>query len=568
MSSPATPPAGAALAGRAGWPGRGTRLAGFVESAPGVLLDELRSMLAGQGLPVAVDPPAPNTARAGGTAGLPAALGWAASGLMWLTGPPGRPPLVPDGPVLGRAEAAARLFTELSRQLGRAVRPDVATLLGGRAALLGLHRRGTWSANGSCRLLPAADGWIAVNLARPHDVDAVDALVGALGDQIGLVSADPCLHPVEQAWTALSAAVAARPAADVVDIARLLAIPAGELDGPRRPRPVRTLPVRVSRPTGVSRSTRDSRPTGVSRRTRATRATSSAPTSSLIGAAAGVGAEPPLVIDLSAMWAGPLCAHLLGEAGMRVVKVESVHRPDGARRGDPEFYDWLHAGHESVALDFTTPGGRAMLRRLVERADVVIESSRPRALAQLGLDAAELVAARPGRTWVSITGYGRAYAGAHPGPDPVAFGDDAAVAGGLVAWDRSGGDTASPVFCGDAIADPLTGLFAALAAAASVLGGGGHLLDVAMRDVAAWVAAPPDQGMDPPDGEVDPTGPVPWTVTGCDRDGWTVHQAGRTQRVLPPRPPQVGTGARETGRARAAASGTDTRAVVDALCLG
>ncbi|MCM3921727.1 CoA transferase [Frankia sp. AiPs1] len=554
-------------------------------------------MFAREGLPVAAaDPPASNTARAGGTDEVPAALGWAASGLMWLTGPPGRAPLVPDGPVLGRAGAAAQLFTDLSRQLGRAVRPDVTTLLGGRAALLGLHRRGTWSANGSCRLLPAADGWIAVNLARPHDVDAVDALVGALGDQLGLGAADPCLHPVEQAWTALSAAVVARPAADVVDIARLLAIPASELAGPHRPRPVRTLPIQGARatpgarpmqdarpiqgarPTLGVRPTGDSEPTRASWSTRATRPTSSGPASPRIGAAGavgGVGAEPPLVVDLSAMWAGPLCAHLLGEAGMRVVKVESVHRPDGARRGDPEFYDWLHAGHESVALDFTTPGGRAMLRRLVERADVVIESSRPRALAQLGLDAAELVAARPGRTWVSITGYGRAYADAHPGPDPVAFGDDAAVAGGLVGWDRAGGDTASPVFCGDAIADPLTGLFAALAVAASVLGGGGHLLDVAMREVAAWVAAPPDRGMGPPDGEADPaggeadqSGSVPWTVTGCDRDGWTVHQAGRTQRVLPPRAPRLGTGARDAGRARAAASGADTRAIVDALCPG
>ena len=40
----------------------------------------------------------------------------------------------------------------------------------------------------------------------------------------------------------------------------------------------------------------------------------------------------PLVVDLSALWAGPLCAHLLGLAGARVVKVESLGRPDGARR--------------------------------------------------------------------------------------------------------------------------------------------------------------------------------------------------------------------------------------------
>jgi crotonobetainyl-CoA:carnitine CoA-transferase CaiB-like acyl-CoA transferase len=65
----------------------------------------------------------------------------------------------------------------------------------------------------------------------------------------------------------------------------------------------------------------------------------------------------------------------------------------------------------------------------------------------------------------------------------VAFGDDAAVAAGLAyaARDRSG----TPLFCGDAIADPLTGMHAAVAAQASWRAGGGHLLDVSLRDVTA-----------------------------------------------------------------------------------
>ena len=60
----------------------------------------------------------------------------------------------------------------------------------------------------------------------------------------------------------------------------------------------------------------------------------------------------PLVVDLSALWAGPLCTHLLQLMGARVIKVESRARPDGMRAADHGFYDLLNAGKESVALDF------------------------------------------------------------------------------------------------------------------------------------------------------------------------------------------------------------------------
>jgi crotonobetainyl-CoA:carnitine CoA-transferase CaiB-like acyl-CoA transferase len=209
-----------------------------------------------------------------------------------------------------------------------------------------------------------------------------------------------------------------------------------------------------------------------------------------------------LVVDLSSMWAGPVCAHLLGRAGARVIKVESATRPDGARAGVPAFFAWLHAGHESVSLALDTAGGRAALARLVERADVVIEASRPRALRQLGIDAERVVAAHPGRTWVSITGYGRS-----DGPlERAAFGDDAAVAGGLVAYDDAG----APVFAADAVADPLTGLHAALGALVAIEAGGGVIVDVAMRDVAAHAmggcSAPA------PSFTVERTGPDSWDV--------------------------------------------------------
>jgi crotonobetainyl-CoA:carnitine CoA-transferase CaiB-like acyl-CoA transferase len=163
-----------------------------------------------------------------------------------------------------------------------------------------------------------------------------------------------------------------------------------------------------------------------------------------------------LVADLSSMWAGPLCGQLLARAGATVVKVETMTRPDGTRAGPPAFFDWMNSGKLSYAVDFDEPSG---LRRLLDVADVVIESSRPTALAQRGLGPT----ARDGQVWLRITGHGADGERANW----VAFGDDAAVSGGLV-----DGTDSEPVFCGDAIADPLTGLHAALCISESLSHGG------------------------------------------------------------------------------------------------
>jgi len=194
------------------------------------------------------------------------------------------------------------------------------------------------------------------------------------------------------------------------------------------------------------------------------------------------GPAPRLVLDLSAMWAGPLCASILGRA--RVAGAQGGGRPPPRRRaryGPQAFYADLHAGAQTATLDFGSAQGRAELSRLAGQAGIIVESSRPRALRRLGVVAEDWLSTSPGRVWVSVTGYGR--------QDPeqrVAFGDDAAVAGGLVAWAAGG----TPVFCGDAIADPLSGLHAALAALAAHAAGGGWLVDVAMAGVCADLARP------------------------------------------------------------------------------
>ena len=437
-------------------------------------------------------------------------LGWAASGGMALTGYADGVPLDSPAASFGLLGLAVRQLAEATSAVGLPVRADPAELVAGRAALAGFSRRGRVSAGGSARLLRAADGWCAVNLSRADDVAAVPAILGALGTD-GVVA-----HGV---WEALEAAAGETGAEALAEAAQLLGVPAAALPPPSGSGSV----------SGLASG-------GLASAGRVSRIADRSPGARLAAA---------VVVDLSSMWAGPLCARLLGLAGAQVIKVESADRADGARAGDRRFFDWLHAGQRSVAVDFRSASGRAALTALLQTADVVIEASRPRALAALGL-APETIPHRDGQVWLSITGYGRAEADR----DRVAFGDDAAVAGGLVGWTRGGGGGCGggggggePVFCADAIADPLTGLCGALAVARSVATGGGELIDLPMRAVAAAFAAAPAVDHGPHEVAAD-------AAVRCAR-------LGLEQAVLPPRPPAVDGPAAELG--------ADTGAVLDWL---
>jgi len=366
---------------------------------------------------------------------LDAATEWARSGAMALTGRADGPPVVAPAAVAVAARRAADTFCARARQGGATLALDGPALLGERAAIAGLGRNGRLAVGGGSRLLRSADGWVAVSLARPDDFAAIPAW---------LETAKP--EPAAD-WDRVASRAREATTQTLVDRARLVGLAVADA----------AAPVRSARPWLQIAARGD--------------------------AAERRPADCPLVVDLSSLWAGPLCAQLLLLAGARVVKVESATRPDGARFGPAAFFDLLNAGKQSVALDFATRAGRAALQRLLERADVVIESARPRALRQLGIDAESLVAARPGRVWVSITGYGRG----EPEANWIAFGDDAAAAAGLAAVAGRGDD--GPLFCADAIADPLAGLHAAAAGLVAWQAGGGALLDVSLCDVAAQALA-------------------------------------------------------------------------------
>jgi CoA-transferase family III len=330
----------------------------------------------------------------------------ARAALAALTGRPDGPPLLPAAAVLDRIGA-----------LGAPLGIDPLPLLTERAPLLGLRRGGTTSCGGATRLLRAADGWVALALARDSDRELLPALLGVIGADEGAGG-----DPVD--------AVAATGVADLRAGATLLGLPLAVLG--EVPAPVEPV------------------------------------TATLRGTGPPLG-RPPVVVDFSSLWAGPLCSRLLLERGATVVKVESRDRPDGAR-ATAAFFDAMNRGKQQVAIE------PEQFAAFLAEADVVIEGSRPRAFEQLGIDASSF----PG-TWVSITGYGR-------GPaerDRVAFGDDAAVAGGLVVRDEQG-----PCFLGDAIADPLTGVAAAAAVVAALEAGGAWTLDAALARTAAWVGGP------------------------------------------------------------------------------
>lgn len=321
----------------------------------------------------------------------------------------------------------ARAIADLTSRRGRPVVVDEATVAD-RSGAMALKAPGVWSPNRSCRMVRAADGWIAVNLPRDADRWAVPAWIGCALD------ADP--------WRAIVRRARTRPWRELVDQAALLGLPVcgvGEAAAPAGDGLVRMAEI---------------------------------PSEPLRGA--------PKVLDLSSLWAGPLCGALLAKAGCEVTKLESFGRPDVLRQSAPAMFQDLNAGKAHARLDFTNGADVARLRDLIAGADVVITSARPRAFAQFGMPPREAFARNPRLVWVAVSGYG--WMG--PGADRVAFGDDAAAAGGLVRWTGPG----EPRFLGDALADPLTGLFAACGALRALERGGGFLVDAAMAHTSARAA--------------------------------------------------------------------------------
>ena len=379
--------------------------------------------------------------------------GWAASGAMAITGPADGPPSGAPAALASVMSAAAEDLATQTSRWGRPVVVDGPALLGERAAVTGMTRNGDVSVGGAARFVTAADGWVVLNLPRPEDVASLPALVGEA------VASDD--------WPHIEAALRRMSGEQIVQRATWLGMAvAAPGRGPAPTSPARELH------RGAGRTARGE----------------------------------PMIVDLSSLWAGPLAASLLGAAGARVIKVEGRSRPDGARAGAPAFFDLLNSTKECVQIDFHDRDDRRLLHRLLGAADLVVEASRPRVMDELGVIPEALADA--GTSWLSLTAYGRRGPAAHR----VGFGDDTAVAGGLLI------EGEPPMFVADAVADPITGLVAA-AVAAELLGGDrAAVVEVPLAAAAAW-AAP---------------APVESVVTAAG-DEWVVAADGERVAVAPPR---------------------------------
>ena len=198
------------------------------------------------------------------------------------------------------------------------------------------------------------------------------------------------------------------------------------------------------------------------------------------------------VLDLTRVLSGPYCTMLLADLGARVVKVEQPEKGDDTRAWGPPFVGTesayflsINRNKESVTIDFKRPEGRALLERLIARADVFVENFKPGTLAKAGLDYESLAGRFPRLVYCSISGFGQT------GPRRSQPGYDAVMQaeGGLMSF--SGMADGPPVRLGVAITDMLSGMFAAQAITAALFArertGAGQNVDIAMLDAVAAV---------------------------------------------------------------------------------
>jgi crotonobetainyl-CoA:carnitine CoA-transferase CaiB-like acyl-CoA transferase len=196
------------------------------------------------------------------------------------------------------------------------------------------------------------------------------------------------------------------------------------------------------------------------------------------------------VLDLTRVLSGPYCTMQLADMGARVIKIEHPDGGDDTRHWGPPFLNGestyflsINRNKESVTLDFKTSRGRAVLDRLLSRADVLVENFRPGTLARQGLGYTSLSTGHPRLVYASLSGYG------HSGPRAQDPGYDAVLQGEGGLMSLTGAADGPPFRLGVAVADIVTGLFAVqgilLALVARQSTGRGQHVDIAMLDSVA-----------------------------------------------------------------------------------
>ena len=200
------------------------------------------------------------------------------------------------------------------------------------------------------------------------------------------------------------------------------------------------------------------------------------------------------VIDLTQMLAGPYCTMLLGDQGADVVKIEPIggdptrgFGPFPADDVDHHFGGYFQSTNrnkKSVAIDLKSEDGKALLRRLVREADVVVENFRAGVMDRLGIGYESLAADNPKLVYAAIRGFGDPRTGASPYVDRPAFDVVAQAMGG--AMGITGPDAVTPMKIGPGVGDIFPAALSAFGIMAAVhhaqKTGQGQFVDVAMYD--------------------------------------------------------------------------------------
>jgi formyl-CoA transferase/CoA:oxalate CoA-transferase len=176
-----------------------------------------------------------------------------------------------------------------------------------------------------------------------------------------------------------------------------------------------------------------------------------------------------VVADLTQNVAGPFCTQTLGDMGAEVVKVERPGRGDEARAWGPPFWAGestiflaVNRNKKSLAIDLKREGGIDVLKRLIQRADVFVQSLRAGVVEELGLDFAAAAKLNPRLVYCSVTAFGtEGPLAAQPGYDPLMQ-----AYGGLMSINGHPGQ--EPARVGTSIVDMGTGMWAALGIVAAL----------------------------------------------------------------------------------------------------
>src|SRR5215208_3038851 len=193
------------------------------------------------------------------------------------------------------------------------------------------------------------------------------------------------------------------------------------------------------------------------------------------------------VVDFTRVLSGPYCTMLLADMGARVIKIEQPGRGDDTRAWGPPFVNGesayflsINRNKESLALDLKHPSARRVLEPLLQQAGVLVENFRPGTMDRLGLGYDTLAGGFPGLVYCSISGFGQT------GPRRAEPGYDAVIQGEAGLMSITGAADGPPFRLGVAIADIVSGMFAAQGVAMALLArartGRGQRVDIGMLD--------------------------------------------------------------------------------------